>query len=199
MLIPGKSHSRIKSCNSRVSVETLDFARERTFCSMIGVGSLVGAQGGAIAGRSLTVFLAHAGTPSIDRHIGGGTPKTSQNGQGRVWGSTTGEAQWPLAPGWRAGESPDAAGQLVDVAGGWARKASGRGWVSGIVGHLLKLRLGTWREDAIADRVQCTGNAQARRRTRPDDWPTSQWSFLFPIEADWSGCICTAGPMQSLN
>jgi len=82
MLIPGKSHSRIKSCNSRVSVETLDFARERTFCSMIGVGSLVGAQGGAIAGRSLTVFLAHAGTPSIDRHSGGGTPKTARGGYG---------------------------------------------------------------------------------------------------------------------
>ena len=82
MLIRGKSHSRIKSCNSRVSVETLDFARERTFCSMIGVGSLVGAQGGAIAGRSLTVFLAHAGTPSIDRHSRGGTPKTARGGYG---------------------------------------------------------------------------------------------------------------------
>ena len=28
------------------------------------------------------------------------------------------------------------------------------------------------------------GRPQAHRRMRPDDRPTSQWSFLFPIEAD---------------
>ena len=31
MLIPGKSHSRVESRNSRVSIQTFDFARVRTF------------------------------------------------------------------------------------------------------------------------------------------------------------------------
>jgi len=32
MLIPGKSHSRVERRNSRISIETLDFARVCTFC-----------------------------------------------------------------------------------------------------------------------------------------------------------------------
>jgi len=31
LLIPQKSHSRVESCNSPVSIETLDFVRIRTF------------------------------------------------------------------------------------------------------------------------------------------------------------------------
>jgi len=41
MLIPGKSHSRIESRNSRVSIDTLDFDRVPTFTCVIGVGSPV--------------------------------------------------------------------------------------------------------------------------------------------------------------
>jgi len=51
---------------------------------------------------------------------GGGTPETSQNSQGRLWGSAAGEAQWPIQMTGRERESAplpsDAAGQLVDVA-----------------------------------------------------------------------------------
>ena len=46
MLIPGKSHSRVESRNSRVSIETLHFARVCTFTCVIGVGSPAGARGG---------------------------------------------------------------------------------------------------------------------------------------------------------
>jgi len=42
MLIPGKSHSRDESRNSQVSIETLDFARVRSFTCVIGVGSPAG-------------------------------------------------------------------------------------------------------------------------------------------------------------
>ena len=62
MLTAGKSQTRVESCNSRVSIETLDFARVRTFhwhdWSWI-AGS--GAKGG---GQS----PASPGSPSIDRH-----------------------------------------------------------------------------------------------------------------------------------
>jgi len=46
MLIPGKSHSRDESRNSWVLIETLDFARVRTFTCVIGVGSPAGARRG---------------------------------------------------------------------------------------------------------------------------------------------------------
>ena len=60
MLIPGKSHSRDESRNSRVLIETIDFARVRTFTCVIGVGSPAGARrgeerspagAGAVSGR----------------------------------------------------------------------------------------------------------------------------------------------------
>jgi len=49
---------------------------------------------------------------------GGGTPETSQNSRGRLWGSAAGEAQWPIqTTGRESAPLPsDAAGQLVDVA-----------------------------------------------------------------------------------
>ena len=72
MLIPRKSHSRVKSRNSQVSIETFDFTRVGTFTGMIWAGSPAGAKGGgqAIAGRSPTLFPANVATPSIDRHSG---------------------------------------------------------------------------------------------------------------------------------
>jgi len=61
MLIHGKSHSRDKSGNSRVSIETPNFARVRTFTCVIGVGSTAGREGGgAITGQT----GRHSGTPS---------------------------------------------------------------------------------------------------------------------------------------
>jgi len=120
MLIPGKSHSWVDSRNSRVSIETLDFARVHTFPTAGG-----GTKGvrGVIAGRPQTPFLANAGTPSPltdDRHSWRWRARTSQNGRGGYRWSEMGEMQWPSAPAGRwAGESPpppsDAAGQSVDV------------------------------------------------------------------------------------
>ena len=51
-LIPGKPHSRVKSRNSRVSIETLDFAL-RTFTCVIEAGLLAGASDDA--GQSVNV------------------------------------------------------------------------------------------------------------------------------------------------
>jgi len=88
----------------------------------------------------------------------------------------------------------DATGQSVDVVGGWAHKTAGSGWVSFAVAHLSKCRHGAGRDRRQQDPDAGYGRPQAHRWMWPDDRLTSQWSFLFPIEADWSGCICTAGP-----
>ena len=161
--------------------------------------------GGVLAGRSPMLFPDDAGTPSIDWDSG---RRHAQNVAKWPRERATGGAQpekhngWS-APGRRAGESPpaqsDAAGQLVKVAGGWAHETAGSGWVSGAVVNVSKHRLGKRWRDAIADWMSGTGNAQACCWTRPDDRLTSQWSFLFPIEADWSGRTCTAGPIQWCN
>jgi len=64
MLIPGKLYSRVESCNSRVSIETLDFTRVRTVYwrdrSWIGDRGAKG--GGAITDWPMTPFLANAET-----------------------------------------------------------------------------------------------------------------------------------------
>ena len=108
MLIPGKSHSWDESRNSRVSIETLDFAQVRTSTCMIGVGSPAGARrGGGDHRPDPAPFPADDGTlspPAADQHS---RQWRTQNGRvGRVWGIATGEAQWPSAPERRAGESP---------------------------------------------------------------------------------------------
>ena len=65
ILIPGKSHSRDESRKSRVLIETLDFARVRTFACVIGVGSPAGVRRGrAITGRNPAPFPDDDGTPS---------------------------------------------------------------------------------------------------------------------------------------
>jgi len=77
-------------------------------------------------------------------------------------GSTTREAQWLIGPGWLAGECSlplsDAAGQLVDIEGGWACKMAGSGRVSSAVAHVSKHRLGTRRGDSIADQPPGMGD-----------------------------------------
>jgi len=79
-----------------------------------------------------------------------------------------------------------AAGQSVNVAGGWVRKqraATGSLALWRICQNTDVQRDGG---NAIADRPPDAGygRPQACRRTWQDDRPTSQWSFLFPIEAD---------------
>jgi len=107
MLIPGKSHSRVVSRNSRVSIETLNSAQVHTFYQrdrswITGVGARGG--GRSPAGprhRSRPMWGPHR---SIDIS-GGGVPETSQNGRGR---GRPGKRNGRSAPGRRAGESPPA-------------------------------------------------------------------------------------------
>jgi len=135
---------------------------------------------------------------------GGGMPETSQNSRGRgLQGERDrGSAIANRPPDDRPGNCPPpcwTAGQSVDVAGGWARETVGSAQVSGTMAHMSKHRLGHEGGDVIADRTPVTGNLQACSQTRPDDRQTCQWSFLFPIEADWSSHICTAGMIQWRN
>ena len=120
------------------------------FTGVIGVGS----PAGAWWGDRQTVPNAVPGQcqDPIHRHSG-------------WWqrGSATDEAKWPIGPqttGWGiAAPSPplsDAAGQLVDVVGGWARKMAGSGRVSGAMAHLSKCRRVARRRNAIADRLRDT-------------------------------------------
>jgi len=70
-------------------------------------------------------------------------PKHRKTAVGEYGESATGEAQWSISP-WTMGRgivappSSDAAGQLIDVAGGWARETVGSGQVSGAMVHVSK-------------------------------------------------------------
>ena len=152
---------------------------------VIGVGSPVGARRGrgAIAGRPPT--------PGPHRSIdiaGGGTPETSQNGRGATdecnRGSSMADRPRDDGPGNHCAPPSDATGQSVDVVGGWAHKTAGSGWVSFAVAHLSKCRHGAGRDRRQQDPDAGYGRPQAHRWMWPDDRLTSQWSFLFPIEAD---------------
>jgi len=115
---------------------------------------------------------------------GDGAPKTSQNGRGRrLQGERNRESIMADQPpdGGRGNRRPppsDATGQLVDVAGGWAHKTAGSGWVYGTVVHLSKRRHGVRQRDAIANRPPDAGygRPQDRSRTWQDDRPKSQCS-----------------------
>ena len=96
MLIPGKSHSRDESHNSRVSIETLDFARVRTFTRVIGVGSPAGARmgGGVITGRirrhSQSITGPHCRLRTIDI-ADGGAPERRKTAEGGYGGARRGK------------------------------------------------------------------------------------------------------------
>jgi len=133
MLIPGKSHSRVVSRNSRVSIETLNSARVCTFYQrdrswITGVG----ARGGGRRPVPDTV-PGQCGDP-IDRSTYRAVvcPKHRKTAVG---GGDQGSAMADRPPdgglGNRRPPPLDAAGQLVDVAGGWARETACSGWVSG--------------------------------------------------------------------
>jgi len=160
MLISGKSRSQDESRNWRVSIETLDFARVRTFTCLIGVGSPAR---GAITGR-----IRRHSRPMTGPHrrlltsniAGSGAPKMAG---GRVRGSATREAQRPSddvpgnhrLPPWTS---------LVDVVvsrAGWVRETAGNGRVSGAVAHLSISRRAARQRDAIADRMPGMGDHSA--------------------------------------
>jgi len=126
---------------------------------------------------------------------GGGVPETrwlpemSQNGRGRRHrGSATREVQQLIGPQTTgreiaASSTPmlDVAGQSVDIACRCDREMASSSQVSGAVAHVSKCRLRMWRDRPPPS----LGNVQARHQMQL----ISQWSFLFPIEADSSGCI----------
>ena len=142
----------------------------------------MGARGGAVAGRSPTPFPANVRTPSIDRHIG---RRCARNVAKRPWEGATREAQWPIGPrtvGW--GIAARLRWMPLD---NWSTsQEDGHAKLRAVAGspaHLSKRRLAAQRGDAIAGRpLDC-------RRMRPDDQPTSQWSFLFPMRPLQSASI----------
>ena len=101
--MPGHS-VQTRDVNSR----EIDFARVHTFYRR---DWSVIAGGGANGGRRSPASPRHHCRPMPGPHCrlwtidiaGGGVHETSQNGRGRVQRSATGEAQWPSAPGRRAG------------------------------------------------------------------------------------------------
>ena len=137
VLIAGKMYSRVESRNSRVSIKTLNLARVRTFYQHD--RSWIAGKGAkgrwTIAGRgwSPTLFPADAGTPSIDWHSRRWEDRnaTKQLEEGATGGARPGKCNGQSASGWQAGELPtaaptsDAAGQLVDVAGGMGKENGG--------------------------------------------------------------------------
>jgi len=185
MLIPGKSHSWDESRNSRVSIETLDFAQVRTSTCMIGVGSPAGARrGGGDHRPDPAPFPADDGTlspPAADQHS---RQWRTQNGRvGRVWGIATGEAQRPPndGPGNHRIPLSDAAAQSVDVAGGMGV------WNGGQRPSLLRrgapAKMQTCSATEGRDRRTDAGygRPQARHRMRPDDRPTLRAVGTFDV------------------
>jgi len=112
MLIPGKSHSRVESRNSRVSIETLNFTRVRrpTFywCDRSWIaGRDAKAGGGVIASQSPTLFPADEGTQSNDRHSGqwGAQNVAKRPGEGATGKARLGKHNDRSVLGQGAGES----------------------------------------------------------------------------------------------
>ena len=104
MLIPGKSRSRDESRNSRVSIETLDVARVRSFTCVIGVGSSAGGITGWTRRRSRPMTGPHRRLRTINI-AGSVAPKTAG---GRVRGDRDRGSATAIGPPpeRRARESP---------------------------------------------------------------------------------------------
>jgi len=206
MLIPGKSYSQVESRNSRVSIRLSILPEYVPFAGVIGVGSLAGT---AMRRGSFTLFPAISRTPSINRHRGWwcarNVTKRPREGMGEWDGEhDRGNAMADRPQDDVRGITTHPCRTLLDNRStlrvdGRVKQRAGL-WRRGRL-HLLKRRLGMRRGWGFADRPPDAGygRPQAHRRMRPDDRPTSQWSFLFPIEADWSSRICTARPMQWRN
>jgi len=154
MLIPGKSHSRDESRNSRVSIETLDFARVRTFTCVIRVGSPVGVQRGRGDHRlDPASFPTDDGTPSPPAGDQHSRQWRAQNGRGGYGGVRPGKCNGLQTTGWGITASPHQTSldnQLTSRAG-WAREMAGSGRVSGAGAHLSKSRRAARRRDLIAN------------------------------------------------
>ena len=131
MLIPGKSHSRDDSHNSRVSIETLDFARVRTFTCVIGVGSPAGARmgGGVITGRirrrSQSITGPHCRLRMINI-AGSGAPKRPGEGTGKRNSHRLPDD----GPGITASPHQTSVDNRSTSRAGWVRETAGSGRVS---------------------------------------------------------------------
>jgi len=101
----------------------------------------------------------------------------------RVWGSVTREAQWPISPrttgrGIAAPPPVDAAGQSVNIAGGWACETARSGRVSGAVAHVLKQGL---KSDGGGRDCQPVSGRRVREIHRPTNRPTSRVVSTFDV------------------
>jgi len=184
-------------CNFRVSIET----RFRPSTYLLQARPELDRWWGPVP----TLFPADAGTPSIDRHSGQwhAWNVTKWPGQEATGGARPGKRNGRSAPGQWAGESPP-----TPIGHRWTNS-----WRRGQMGTWNgRQRPGLRRLSACVETqagiTTCGrnrrpapryGRPQAHHQTWPDDRPTSQWSFLFAMEADWSDRICTDGPMQWCN
>jgi len=183
MLIPMKSHSRVKSRNSRVSIETLDFARLRDRSWITGGG----VKGGAIAGQT-----RHRSRPMTGPHhclwridiAGGGAPKTAG---GEVRGSAV-KRSGRSAPGGpprrRAGESPAPRRTPLNnrstSRGGGIHTRNG-GQRPGLRRRGTRVETHAGNVMGGGDRRLGYGRPQTRRRTRLEDRPTLRAVVTFDV------------------
>ena len=177
MLIPGKSHSRVESRNSQVSIETLNLARVRTYYrrdrSRITGGGAKEEGREAIAGQPKM-----PGPPSAnDRSTaGGGALETSQNDRGSV----IRKAQWSI--GHRSmGRGITTASHLrrTPLDNRLTSRTDGRAkWQAAARSPTPRCarRNTGWERNAGCDCRPAPGygRPQACRRTWPDNRPTSQ-------------------------
>jgi len=161
--MPGKSHSW-------VVIETSGFHPSTYLLPLWSELDRWWERKGGIAGRPRTLFPADTRTPLIDWHSGwwhaGKVAK--QPGEGAIGGVWPGKHNGRSASRRRASELlcplplSDAAGQSVDVAGGWTCKMVGSSWISGAVVHLSKRRRGACPGDMIADQPLDAGYGDPR-------------------------------------
>jgi len=116
--------------------------------------------------------------PADDRH----SRRWCARNVAKRLGSATREAQWSSAPERQARKSPcpppDAAGQSVDVGHTkWQAAAESQATCQNTCWECD----GGRGRGAITDRMPGTGNPQTRRRTRPDDQPTSWVVSTFDV------------------
>ena len=152
MIIPGKSHSRVESCNSWVLIETLNFPRVCTFywCDRSWI-----ATGAWRRGRSPAVPNAVPGRcqDPIDI-VGGGTPKTA--GEGAKVGALPGKRNGRSAPGWWIMPGPVRCSWTT----GRCRRLDGCAKLQAVAASLA-----LWRTCQNAD-VECSGGRNRRPASR---------------------------------
>jgi len=156
LLIPGKLHSRVESRDSRVSFETLDFARVHT-SGVIGVGSSAERKGVVDAGPHCRLRTITQPAVACSKHC-----KTPPPPRRR------------LLDNWSSSRAP----------GRWARLTAGSSRVSGAVAHVSKCELGMRRRGELRSSTgRRVWETRGLPRTRPDDRPISRVSLTCLVKS----------------